>query len=71
LTGGAVEIRNRSEGGLSFHLALRRGELACLAIRLFVGCALIIPMIIQTIGLDLSGAVWTDGASNLSRPDPS
>jgi hypothetical protein len=32
---------------------------------------LIIPMIIQTIGLDPSGAVWTDGASNLSRPDPS
>jgi hypothetical protein len=32
---------------------------------------LIISMIIQTIGLDPSGAVWTDGASNLSRLDPS
>src|SRR5215208_2911328 len=29
------------------------------------------PMIIQTIGLDPSGAVWTDEASNVSRPDPS
>jgi hypothetical protein len=28
-------------------------------------------MVIQTIGLDPSGAVWTDGASNLSRLDPS
>jgi hypothetical protein len=28
-------------------------------------------MIIQTILLDPSGAVWTDAASNLSRPDPS
>jgi hypothetical protein len=27
-------------------------------------------MIIQTIGLDPSGAVWTDEASNVSRPDP-
>jgi hypothetical protein len=32
---------------------------------------LIIPMIIQTILLDPSGAVWTDGASNVSRLDPS
>jgi hypothetical protein len=32
---------------------------------------LIIPMIIQTILLDPSGAVWTDEASNVSRPDPS
>jgi len=32
---------------------------------------LIIPMIIQTIGLDPSRAVWTESASNLSRPDPS
>jgi hypothetical protein len=32
---------------------------------------LIIPMIIQTIGLDPSGAVWTDEASNVSRLDPS
>jgi hypothetical protein len=28
-------------------------------------------MIIQTIGLDPSGAVWTDDPSNVSRPDPS
>jgi hypothetical protein len=28
-------------------------------------------MIIQTILLDLSGAVWTDAASNVSRLDPS
>ena len=27
-------------------------------------------MIIQTILLDPSGAVWTDEESNLSRPDP-
>jgi hypothetical protein len=49
--------------------ASRSGEctspLAC--IRSCVGCALII----QSIGLDPSGAVWTDGASNMSRPDPS
>jgi hypothetical protein len=32
---------------------------------------LIIPMIIQTVLLDLSGAVWTDEASNVSRLDPS
>jgi hypothetical protein len=28
-------------------------------------------MIIQTIGLDPSGAIWTDGASNVSSLDPS
>jgi hypothetical protein len=44
---------------------------ACFAIRFFVGCGLIIPMIIQTIGLDPSRAVWTDEASNVSRLDPS
>jgi hypothetical protein len=27
-------------------------------------------MIIQTILLYPSGAIWTDGASNVSRPDP-
>jgi hypothetical protein len=32
---------------------------------------LIIPMIIQTILLDPSGAGWTDAAPNLSRQDPS
>jgi hypothetical protein len=32
---------------------------------------MIIPMIIQTIRLDPSGAVWTDGPSNVSRLDPS
>jgi hypothetical protein len=36
-----------------------------------VGCPLIIPMIIQTILLDPTGAVWTDKASNVSSPDPS
>jgi hypothetical protein len=46
-------------------------DAACLGIRFFVGCALIIPMIIQTILLDPSGAVWTDKAFNLSRLDPS
>jgi hypothetical protein len=33
--------------------------------------ALIIHLIIQTILLDLSGAVWTDEASNVSSLDPS
>jgi hypothetical protein len=32
---------------------------------------LIIHLIIQTIVLDPSGAVWTDGSSNVSRLDPS
>jgi hypothetical protein len=32
---------------------------------------LIIRLIIQTIRRDPSGAVWTDGASNVSRPDRS
>jgi hypothetical protein len=32
---------------------------------------LIIRLIIQAIRRDPSGAVWTDGASNVSRPDPS
>jgi hypothetical protein len=36
-----------------------------------VGCALIIRLIIQTILLDPSGAVWTDAAPNASRHDPS
>jgi hypothetical protein len=36
-------------------------------IRFFVGCALII----QTILLDPSRAVWTDRASNVSSLDPS
>ena len=43
-------------------------RVARLGIRFFVGCALIIPMIIQTIRLD---PVWTDGAANVSRQDPS
>src|SRR5215217_8068272 len=46
-------------------------EAACLGIRSSVGCALIIHLIIQTILLDPSGAVWTDGASNVSSLDPS
>jgi hypothetical protein len=40
-------------------------------IRFFAGCALIIHLIIQTILLDPSGAVWTDEASNVSRLNPS
>jgi hypothetical protein len=32
---------------------------------------LIIRLIIQTIRRDRMGAVWTDEASNVSRPDPS
>jgi hypothetical protein len=36
-----------------------------------VGCALIIPMIIQTILLYPSGALWTDEPPNVSRLDPS
>jgi hypothetical protein len=31
---------------------------------------LIIRLILQTIRLDPSGAVWTDGASNVNRLDP-
>jgi hypothetical protein len=50
----------RGWGGLN-----RRG------IRFFVGCALIIHLIIQTIGLYPSGAVWTDDAAHVSRLDPS
>jgi hypothetical protein len=49
----------------------RIGPAACLAIRQNVGRPSIIGLIIQTIGLDPSGAVWTDEAANLSRPDPS
>jgi hypothetical protein len=49
----------------------RIGSAACLGIRFCVGCALIIPMIIQSIPLDPSGAVQIDDASNVSRPDPS
>jgi hypothetical protein len=36
-----------------------------------VGCALIIHLIIQTILLDPSRAVWNDSASNVSSLDPS
>jgi hypothetical protein len=32
---------------------------------------LIIPLIIQSILLDPSGAVWSDSASNVGRLDPS
>ena len=39
--------------------------------RYCVGCALILSMIIQTIGQDPSGAVWADDPANVSRPDPS
>jgi hypothetical protein len=51
--------------------AARAREGRCLpGIRLKIGCALIIPMIIQTILLYPSGSVWTDEASSVSRPDP-
>jgi hypothetical protein len=40
---------------------------ARLGIRFSAGWSLIIPMIIQTILLYPSGAVWTDEASNVSR----
>jgi hypothetical protein len=40
-------------------------------IRFFVGCALIIHLIIQTTLLYPSGAVWTDDAAHVSRLDPS
>jgi hypothetical protein len=46
-------------------------QLACLAIRFCVGWPLIIPMIIQTIRLEPSGAVWSDEAADVSRLDPS
>jgi len=40
---------------------------ACLGIRFSVGCALILSMIIQAIRLYPSGAIWTDGPSNVSN----
>jgi hypothetical protein len=40
-------------------------------IRRTIECALIIPMIIQTILLDPSGSVWIDAALNVSRLFPS
>jgi hypothetical protein len=46
-------------------------RVARLAIRFCVGCPRIIPMVIHTILLDPSGSIWTDEASNVSRPDPS
>jgi hypothetical protein len=49
----------------------RIGPAAWLAIRHSVERHLIIGLIIQTIFLDRSGAIWTDEPSNLSRPDPS
>ena len=44
---------------VSDHIASHESSdsLACRAIRFCIGCALIIPMIIQTIRLDPSGAV--------------
>jgi hypothetical protein len=38
---------------------------------MFCRMPLIIPMIIQTIRLDPSGAVWTDEAPNVTSLDPS
>ena len=66
LSAGRRRLRHHiGAAGHSFRRSIPR------RIRLFVGCTLIIPMIIQTIRLDPSGSVWTDGASNVSRPDPS
>jgi hypothetical protein len=63
LSAGRRRLRHHiGAAGHSFRRSIPR------RIRLFVGCTLIIPMIIQTIRLDPSG---TDGASNVSRPDPS
>jgi hypothetical protein len=56
---------------MTAHNVSPRGVSACLAIRCPVGCALIILMIIRTILLDPTGAVWTDDAGNVSRLDPS
>ncbi len=42
-----------------------------LGIRRRIECAMVIPMVIQTILLDPSGAAWTDGPPNVSRQDPS
>jgi hypothetical protein len=47
------------------------GSLLALPSDVLSDAPLIIPMIIQTIGLDPTGAVWTDEASNVSRLDPS
>jgi hypothetical protein len=58
-TVSASHSRQRAPGGSS-----------C-AIRLSVGCALIIRLIIQTILLYPSRAIWTDEAPNVSRLDPS
>jgi hypothetical protein len=57
-------------GMLAAHGPVVGAAAACLGIRFFVGCALIIPMIIQSIRLLPSGAVWTDEAANVSRLDP-
>jgi hypothetical protein len=63
----------RQLSGLSVREALIfEGWVPCLPCHpLLVVCALIIHLIIQTIGLDPSGAVRTDKASNVSRLDPS
>jgi hypothetical protein len=71
--GVAVVWANVAMGGRFFRRPLSGlyTEMACLAIRSCIGCALIIRLIIQTILLDPSGAIWTDGPSNVSRLDPS
>ena len=55
------------------HIASRESSDSCLPCHpvLYAEGSLIIPLIIQTIGLDPSGAVWTDEAPNVSRLDPS
>jgi hypothetical protein len=59
---GGHPFRRRCEGFAEWCLPCHRFS---------VGWPLIIPMIIQTILLYPSGAVWTDAASHVSRLDPS
>jgi hypothetical protein len=58
---GAASAWSRTSSGPSHR--------ACLAIRLCIGCALIIPRIIQRILLYPSGVLWADEATNVSRLD--
>src|SRR5918996_931528 len=70
----------KAEGSLLCHpifcrmrLAIREpwDSVACLGIDSLIGWPLIIHLIIQTILLYPSGAVWTESASDVSRLDPS
>jgi hypothetical protein len=79
-TGPASSRHDQPTSGQPYHSGEHRTERSVGAsqhdgdgrrIRFCIGCALIIPMSIQTIGLYPSGAVWTDDASNVSRLYPS